>query len=205
MSRTLDFGQFDFGQCDFGQLAEIELAGKKGVTIIKKFNNHNKNCDCKSRCLSAPGCCIARSTQTCLCRVVVYRSLCRGSCCGPPTAFPVLAPVFRGSPCRDPPVYHRVQGDSVAKRQGLVVCLLEYLHSCSTGSAVQALSRRHSHSFVSLPPNFLRVVGALSNSSSCSTRSSSRSRSRRHFLACCWQCRNPSCSRKCKSVPFSVD
>ena len=95
------------------------------------------------------------------CRVVVCRSSCGGSCCGPPTAFPVRAPVCRGCPCWDPPVCHRVQGDSVAKRQALMcvfvgvvgkvrscalhscswsyitlVCNWEHLHSCSTGSAI---------------------------------------------------------------------
>ena len=96
----------------------------------------------------------------------------RGGYVGPPTAFPVRAPVCRGCPCRDPPVCHRVQGDSVAKRHPLLcvcwsrdlVCALrscswscitllcnwEYLHSCSTGSAVQALSRRHSQSFINI-------------------------------------------------------
>ena len=37
------------------------------------------------------------------------------------------------------------------------------------------------------------------------TCSSSRSRSRRTFLACCLQCRNPSCSRNCKSVSLWKD
>ena len=41
---------------------------------------------------------------------------------GPPTAFPVRALVYRGSPFRDPLVCHRVQGYSVAKRQPIVVC-----------------------------------------------------------------------------------
>ena len=47
----------------------------------------------------------------------------------------------------------------------------EYLDPSSTGSAVQALSRRHSQAFVSFAPTSLRVLGAPSNSSSCSTRS----------------------------------
>ena len=42
--------------------------------------------------------------------------------------------------------------------------------------------RRHSQAFVSFAPTSLRVLGALSNSSSCSTRSSSRSRSHRFSL-----------------------
>ena len=79
-----------------------------------------------------------------------------------------------------------------------VVCALR---SCSW-CAVQALSRHQSPSFVPFPPHFLRVSGALFNSSSFSARSSSRSRSLIRFLACCSQCRNPSCSRKCKSVSF---
>ena len=40
-----------------------------------------------------------------------------------PTAFPVRAPVYRGCPCRDPSVCHRVRDDSVAKRQPLCVCV----------------------------------------------------------------------------------
>ena len=81
-----------------------------------------------------------------------------------------------------------------------VVCALRSYSWC----AVQALSRHQSQSFVPFPPHFLRVSGALFNSSSCSARSSSRSRSLIRFLACCSQCRNPSCSRKCKSVSFSI-
>ena len=34
------------------------------------------------------------------------------------------APVIRGCPCRDPPVCHKVQGDSVSKRQPILVWLL---------------------------------------------------------------------------------
>ena len=37
------------------------------------------------------------------------------------SCFPVRAPVYRGCPCRDPLVCHRVQCDSVAKRQPLCV------------------------------------------------------------------------------------
>ena len=110
--------------------------------------------------VSTPG--FAESTfvaRPCLCRVVGRRVV---ELVRPPTAFPVRAPVYRGCPCRDSPVCHRVQGDSVAKRQPLCVlvgvvtsCVLcarvlgrvsrpcayekEYLHSCSTGSAVHAL------------------------------------------------------------------
>ncbi len=62
-----------------------------------------------------------------------------------------------------------------------LMCNWEYLHSCSTGSAVQALSRHHSQSFVPFAPKFLRVGSVLSNWT---------------FLASCLQCRNPSCSRK---------
>ena len=36
---------------------------------------------------------------------------------------PCRAPVYRGCPCRDPPLCHRIQGDSVAKRQPFFVCV----------------------------------------------------------------------------------
>ena len=62
-----------------------------------------------------------------------------------------------------------------------LMCNWESLHPCLTGSAVQALSRHHCQSFLSFPPNCLRVVGILSSSSSCS-------RSHRTCLACCLQC-----------------
>ena len=52
----------------------------------------------------------------------------RGGCCGPPTAFLVRAPVYRGCLCRDPPVCHRVQGDSVAKRQPFLVWMSSCVH-----------------------------------------------------------------------------
>ena len=63
--------------------------------------------DCKFPSVSTPG--FAEGTfvaRPCLCRVA-GRSV------------SVRAPVYRGCPCRDPPVCHRVQGDSVAKRQPL--------------------------------------------------------------------------------------
>ena len=84
-------------------------------------------------------------------------------------------------------------------------CATENTYTPARLEALFKLSIVHSQSFVSFPPHFLRVVGALSNSSSCSTRSSSHSRSRRNFRACCRQCRNPSCSRECKSVSFCLD
>ena len=54
-------------------------------------------------------------------------------CCGPPKAFPLGALVYRGCLCRVPPVCHRVQGDSEAKRQPLlcvVVGVLGVVTSC---------------------------------------------------------------------------
>ena len=48
---------------------------------------------------------------------------------GPPTAFPVWALVYRGFPCRDPPVCHRVHGDSTAKRQAML-CVVGVVTSC---------------------------------------------------------------------------
>ena len=68
--------------------------------------------------------------RPCLCRVVVGRLSCRGACVGPPTAFPVRALVYRGCPCRDPPVCHRVQGDSGAKRQPTLCVLVGVVTSC---------------------------------------------------------------------------
>ena len=67
-----------------------------------------------------------------------------GGYCGPPTAFPVWAPVYRGCPCRDPPVCHRVQGDSVAKRQPslcVVVGVLGVVTSCVPCARVPRVSR----------------------------------------------------------------
>ena len=55
---------------------------------------------------------------------------------GPPTAFPVRAPVYRGCPCRDPPVCQRVQGDSVAKRQPLL-CVVGVVTSCVSCARVR--------------------------------------------------------------------
>ena len=40
-----------------------------------------------------------------------------------------------------------------------LMCTWEYLHTCSTGSAVQALSRHHSLSFVPFPPRFFFAAG----------------------------------------------
>ena len=50
----------------------------------------------------------------------------RGGCARPPTALSGM--VYRGCPCH-PPVCHRVQGDSVAKRQPLCV-LVGVVTSC---------------------------------------------------------------------------
>ena len=43
---------------------------------------------------------------------------------GHPRPSSVEALVYHGCPCRDPPVFHRVQDDSVAKRQQ-ILCWLE--------------------------------------------------------------------------------
>ena len=135
----------------------------------------------------------------CRLSVVVLWSLCRAT-----HGLPFRAPVYRGCPLLGhigvPQESRMTLG---AKRQQFFVwllvvleswhhvflcarvrgrvsrsCATENTYTCSTGSAVQPLSRHHSQSFVSFPPNFLRVVGVLSNSSSCS-------RSHRTFLACC--------------------
>ena len=66
-------------------------------------------------------------TLVCVSSSVVAGRL-RGGYVGPPTAFPVRAPVYRGCPCRDPPGCHRVQGDS-GKAPNLIVCLLVLLES----------------------------------------------------------------------------
>ena len=59
--------------------------------------------------------------DACRCRTVGCRRSSRGRSCGPPTAFPRTAPVYHQCPCRDPRGCHRVQDDSVAKRQPIVV------------------------------------------------------------------------------------
>ena len=158
------------------------------------------------------------SQRPCLCHVVGGRLVELVS--GHPRPSSAEALVYCGCPCQDPPVCHRVQSDSVAKRQPFCVlvgvvtsCVLcacvrgRVSRSCATentytparlDSQFKALSRLHSQSFVSFAPKFLRVAGALSNSSSCS-------RSHPTFVACCLQCTNPPCSRECKSVSFSED
>ena len=127
----------------------------------------------------------------------------RGACCGPPTAFPVgyRCPVM-GCCCWIRDIMCSLRSRSACvwgcdNNWLQLMCNWEYLHPCSTGSPVQALSRHHSQSFVSFPPNYLRVVGALQLFSLFEIS--------RNFLACCLHCRNPSCSRKCKSVSFSED
>ena len=67
---------------------------------------------------------------------------------------PCRVPVYRGCPCRDPPVCHRVQGDSVAKRQPFFVWLLVLLES------------RH-HVFVRVPRVSRDVI--TTGCSSCAT------------------------------------
>ena len=42
---------------------------------------------------------------------------------------PCGTPVYRGCPCWNPPVCHRVLGDTVAKRQPFLVCLLVLMES----------------------------------------------------------------------------
>ena len=58
--------------------------------------------------------------------VVFLWRLCRATQ-GPP----FRAPVYRGWPCRDPPVCHRVQDDSGAKGQPFLVWLLVLMESRS--------------------------------------------------------------------------
>ena len=123
-------------------------------------------------------------------------------------------------PCRDPPVCHRVQGDSVAKRQSFFVRLLVLLecdimcslHSRSTCRDVLTTGCSSCATENTYTPARLEAL----------FKALSRHRSQcglwvlfptRHlvedlidiFLVYCLQCRNPSCSRKCKSICFSVD
>ena len=143
-------------------------------------------------------------SRPCLCHVVGGRLVELVSGHLRPSSVEAL--VYGGCPCQDPPVCHRVQSDSVAKRQPFCVllgvvtsCVLcacvrgRVSRSCATENTytparLEALfkadSRLHSQSFVSFAPKFLRVVGAFSNSSSCST-------SHPTFVACCLQCSNP--------------
>ena len=110
-----------------------------------------------------------------------------------------------GVPCVSlPGLCHRVQGDSVAKRQPFF-CVVVGVVGVVTSSF--PFDWKRCSSFQSSPFSIIRIIStkfsagsgsSLSNSSSCS-------RSHRTFLACCSQRRNPSCSRECKSVSFSED
>ena len=146
----------------------------------------------------------ARLSQNLVCRVVFCR---------------VGRLVERVGVLAGTPVCHRVQGDSVAKRQPLlcvrwsrdvlVFCALVFAVLFRAHVQLRILTplldwKRCSNS-QSSPFSDIRIVRSnisagcgcsLSNSSSCSTRSSSRSRSRRNFLACCRPCRNSSCSKQ---------
>ena len=161
---------------------------------------------------------VAESTfvsRPCLCRVVCRRVV---ELVGPPTAFPVWAPVYRGCPCRDPPVCHRVQGDSVAKRQPFCV-LIGVVTSCVLCARVRGRVSRSCATENTDTPARLEALFKLS----VITILRHLYRSLRHFcglwvlfptrhlvrdrtfLACCLQCRTPSRSRKCKSVSFTED
>ena len=124
-----------------------------------------------------------------------------------PSSFEAL--VYRGCPCRDPPVCHRVQGDSVAKRQPLCV-LVGVVTSCVLCTRVRGrLSRscatENTYILARLEGLFkLSVVTILRHSYRslkhlcgfwvlCPTRHLVR-----NFIACCRRCR-------CKSFSFSVD
>ena len=133
------------------------------------------------------------SLKVCL---FVGRESYRGACCGPPTAFlvrhrctvGVLAGTHRcatesrvtlwqsanPSWCGCWCCWSRDVVCSLRSRSTLM-CNWEYLHPCSTGSAVLALSRHHSQAS---PPNFsgLWVFSSMEffANKSCLTRSSSR-------------------------------
>ena len=138
---------------------------------------------------------------------------------GHPRPSSVEALVYRGCPCRDPPVCHRVQGDSVAKRQPLCVlvgvvtsCVLcarvrgRVSRSCATentytSARLEALFKLSvvtilRHLYRSLQ-HFCGLLGALSNSSSCS-------RSRRKF-SCLLKAVSQSVLFTQMQIFFSVD
>ena len=100
--------------------------------------------------------------------VVAWQSFVRGrlvvgTSCGPPTAFTVWAPVYRGCPCRDPLVCHRVQGDSVAKRQPLLfVCVVGgATENTYTPARLEALSKLSVVAILSPPYHFLQIFNGL--------------------------------------------
>ena len=141
--------------------------------------------------------------------------------------FPVRALVYRGCPCRDPPVCHRVQGDSVAKRQPLLcVCVLVLLESRRRVClALVFVVVHHAHvqlrilthlldwklcpSSPSSPFSVLRIISTKFSAVSGAALSRTRHLVRhvlhlvRNFLASCGQCRTPSCSRKCTKLFLS--
>ena len=113
--------------------------------------------------------------------------------------------VYRGCPCRDPPVCHRVPGWLWGKAltDSCGCCEVTWsscswswscftfgcnwvsLHPCSTGSAARALSRLHSQSFQLTRSNSLRSFGGLwvfSQWNPSVTCSSNRSKSHRTFF-----------------------
>ena len=154
-------------------------------------------------------------------------SCCRLSSCrvvelvGPPTAFPRTGLRVPWVSCLDTLGFHRVQDDPVTKSQPLCVlvgivtsCVLcarfrdRVSSSCATGNTYTPtrLEALFKLSIVTIFRHLYRVflVGALSNSSSCSKFYLVEDIIE-NVLACCQQCRNPSCSRKCKSFYFSED
>ena len=183
-----------------------------------------------SKCLSAPGCCIARLTQGLslsggrLSEVVSWNWLWAThglSCSGTGVTWAVLAGTHRCA--TESRVTLRQSANPCCVFVGVVGVVTSCVpcvrvsgrtsRSCATENTytpapLEALFKLSVVAILNpsyhLRQIFLRVVGALSNSSSCSTRSSSRSRSRRNVLACL-QYLNPSCSRECQSVCFSVD
>ena len=76
---------------------------------------------------------------------------------GSPTAFPFRAPVYRGCPCRDPPVCHRVQDDSGAMRQPTLWLLvfLESLHRVLTFHVCRRVHAYHRPRHMLHPDNHL--------------------------------------------------
>ena len=75
--------------------------------------------------------------MACLCLVVVCRWSFLWS-----LLWPCRALVYRGCPCRDPPVCHRVQGDSVAKRIPWLCVLIGVVTSCVLCARVRGRASR---------------------------------------------------------------
>ena len=152
-------------------------------------------------------CCIARSTQglslSCgrLTEGVSWNWLWATH------GLPCRALVYRGCPCGDPPACHRVQGDAVAKRQPFLVWWLVFAFHGHVQLRILTLllDWKRCPSSQSSPYSVLRIISTkFFAGCGCSLQLVILFEISSNF-SCCFQCRNPSCSRKCEYVCFSVD